>query len=333
MNKSKPSKLTLFHTSMLIIPEKADPELDSIAATWETEGGSVLRLGRFWEPFDTASLFPKLYGNEVFCRLIAQQADLRLVSPEDDLLLRIDSKWLNRNISLIELSALLASGSAVQFPVFVKPLITKQFQPGVYRSALELHKATEGLEIVEQVIVSEVVSFSCEVRAFVFLGSVLALSIYEGFAEEEEAGLFIQGFLSESMSLLPVTCVVDFGFIEERGWSIIEFNPAWGSGLNGCDPKMVVKCIYYATEKPVKNMDIIGAHAYSSNHEDVLLEDSICGCFYCLTIFDPCEIEEWIEDKKGTALCPYCGIDSVIGESSGYPITKEFLAEMQGYWF
>ena len=34
-----------------------------------------------------------------------------------------------------------------------------------------------------------------------------------------------------------------------------------------------------------------------------------------------------------TALCPYCGVDSVKCESSGYPITKEFLAEMRARWF
>lgn len=62
-------------------------------------------------------------------------------------------------------------------------------------------------------------------------------------------------------------------------------------------------------------------------------QDKRCGCFYCLRVFDPSEIEEWIEDERDTALCPYCGIDSVIGESSGYPLTREFLAEMQQYWF
>lgn len=30
---------------------------------------------------------------------------------------------------------------------------------------------------------------------------------------------------------------------------------------------------------------------------------------------------------------PYCGIDSVIGEHSGYPITREFLEQMRQYWF
>ena len=27
--------------------------------------------------------------------------------------------------------------------------------------------------------------------------------------------------------------------------------------------------------------------------------------FYCLQILDPAEIEEWIDDKSGTAICSY----------------------------
>lgn len=38
-------------------------------------------------------------------------------------------------------------------------------------------------------------------------------------------------------------------------------------------------------------------------------------------------------DAKGTAFCPYCSIDSVIGESAGFPLTKEFLDAMHDYWF
>ena len=88
----------------------------------------------------------------------------------------------------------------------------------------------------------------------------------------------------------------------------------------------------------LENKDVIEAHMYSNNHKAQLLRDKKCGCFYCQTIFDPKEISEWIEDSNscdnaGTAVCPYCGIDSVIGESSGYPITKEFLAEMNQHWF
>ena len=75
------------------------------------------------------------------------------------------------------------------------------------------------------------------------------------------------------------------------------------------------------------------AHAHSENNKDELMKDSLCGCFYCLEFFSPTEIKEWIKDTKGTALCPYCFVDSVIGKYTGYPITKEFLAEMHKEWF
>ncbi|MGE7666975.1 cytoplasmic protein [Ureibacillus composti] len=69
-----------------------------------------------------------------------------------------------------------------------------------------------------------------------------------------------------------------------------------------------------------------------SLHRKELEKDKICGCFYCEEIYHPTNITEWIDDGN-TALCPYCGIDAVIGESSGYPITEQFLKEMYMEWF
>ena len=84
--------------------------------------------------------------------------------------------------------------------------------------------------------------------------------------------------------------------------------------------------------------DYIKAHPFSNNHMEALKRDSVCGCFYCGSIFHPSEIEDWIVadnpcDKDGTAQCPHCGIDAVIGESSGFPITEQFLKKMHDYWF
>lgn len=79
--------------------------------------------------------------------------------------------------------------------------------------------------------------------------------------------------------------------------------------------------------------EIIKAHEFSANHKSDLLKDKKCGCFYCLKIFNPNEIKEWIGEINGTAICPYCGVDSIIGESSKFPITKEFLKNMKEYWF
>lgn len=83
----------------------------------------------------------------------------------------------------------------------------------------------------------------------------------------------------------------------------------------------------------MNNEDVRKAHYFSANHKEELLKDKKCGCFYCLKIFNSTEIKEWLDDIGGTAICPYCGIDSVIGESSGFPITEEFLKEMNKYWF
>ena len=86
------------------------------------------------------------------------------------------------------------------------------------------------------------------------------------------------------------------------------------------------------------NYDLDKAHKFASNNMQALKSDRICGCFYCISIFAPKEIKEWIiadnpSDKHGTAVCPHCGVDSVIGESSGFPITKEFLQAMYQRWF
>ena len=70
--------------------------------------------------------------------------------------------------------------------------------------------------------------------------------------------------------------------------------------------------------------DYIEAHKYCTRNKENLQKDTICGCFYCLEIFSQKEIEMWL-NREDTALCPYCCVDSTIGESSGYPITKEFL--------
>ena len=80
--------------------------------------------------------------------------------------------------------------------------------------------------------------------------------------------------------------------------------------------------------------DLDNAHTFSINNRSAILKDKKCGCFFCMKIFSPDEITEWIEDKTdNTAMCPYCNIDSVIGESSGFPITREFLSEMNKYFF
>lgn len=60
-------------------------------------------------------------------------------------------------------------------------------------------------------------------------------------------------------------------------------------------------------------------------------------------MYSPAEIVDWIDPAPGmvaelgrrgqTGLCPYCGVDAVIGDAAGYPLTTEFLEAMRAQWF
>lgn len=86
------------------------------------------------------------------------------------------------------------------------------------------------------------------------------------------------------------------------------------------------------TAKSTMPTAIREAHEHSAKHREEILASTTCGCFYCGAMFAPDKIEEWIGNND-CALCPKCGIDSVIGDKSGYPITKKFMSEMHKYWF
>lgn len=74
------------------------------------------------------------------------------------------------------------------------------------------------------------------------------------------------------------------------------------------------------------------AHDACSYHSEEIARSELCGCFHCLTVFQSPWISEWIDAGK-TALCPACGIDSVIPATAGYPLNEEFLRAMYNRWF
>lgn len=77
---------------------------------------------------------------------------------------------------------------------------------------------------------------------------------------------------------------------------------------------------------------VIEAHKHSSDHREQILTSESCGCFYCISIYTPNEIVEWVDDDK-CDICPKCSIDSVIGSRSGFPINEDFLKQMHRHWF
>lgn len=77
------------------------------------------------------------------------------------------------------------------------------------------------------------------------------------------------------------------------------------------------------------------AHKCCMQNKKMVMDSEICGCFYCLKTFRPEEVDTWWDERSGmpTAVCPYCGVDAVIGSAAGFGITREFLGEMKSYYF
>lgn len=78
-------------------------------------------------------------------------------------------------------------------------------------------------------------------------------------------------------------------------------------------------------------MDYIKAHKRSINNKPELESGKKCGCFHCLAIFNSLEITNWLADKTGTAICPYCNMDTIVGESEDLNINEKLLKEMHTY--
>ena len=87
--------------------------------------------------------------------------------------------------------------------------------------------------------------------------------------------------------------------------------------------------------------EIRAAHKHSFGNQEELKRSKACGCFYCQEIFPPDKIHYYTPDfpdgtlasRVLTAICPYCEIDSIIGDASGFPVEKNFLKAMGEYFF
>lgn len=81
-----------------------------------------------------------------------------------------------------------------------------------------------------------------------------------------------------------------------------------------------------------KDFNLEEIHKLSTNNKEVLKNSKTCGCFYCLKTFSPDEIISWVDSQADTALCPHCGIDSVLGDKK-VEITQDLLKKMHEKYF
>lgn len=73
-------------------------------------------------------------------------------------------------------------------------------------------------------------------------------------------------------------------------------------------------------------------HTYSAHNRSRIAVAGKCYCFYCKAVLDSSEITDYA-DHGQTAICPKCGIDSIIPDSIDEPIDTKTVAELNQYWF
>nr|WP_295872332.1 ATP-grasp domain-containing protein [uncultured Chitinophaga sp.] len=230
---------------VLLIPEKTDVELEAVASAWADKGGDVRRLGKYWVRDEAIAGRPvAIYGNQAFAFVLAQLYDAELLSPDDTLITRLDTRWTQRTITLRDAGDL----RETDFPIFVKPVLPKIFRPGIFLSLTDFREALGTLPPEEAVMVSSIVApITAEARCFVCNGHILDIALYEGMADLVTGSAFVNDFLQHHAADLPAAVVVDIACSPQTGWFVLEFNACWGAGLNSCDAAKVTEGIVAAT--------------------------------------------------------------------------------------
>ncbi len=88
---------------------------------------------------------------------------------------------------------------------------------------------------------------------------------------------------------------------------------------------------------------LVLARKHSFGNRVEISQSSQCACFCCLKTFSSEAIRNWCDQPREvahgddvlgiTAECPFCGIDSVLGDQCGFELSEEFLKKMKQFWF
>ncbi|MCB0036612.1 MAG: ATP-grasp domain-containing protein [Anaerolineales bacterium] len=213
-------------------------------------GWQVKRLVNRHIPADLDPTDLVLYGESFFVEYLAQELKLTLAVPEPEFLVKLPDELVKRKLKIIKRAAF----TPLSTPTFVKVADIKSIAAKVYQPQEEI-LGLESLPLDTPLLLAEPVFWEAEYRCFIRDGKLQAMSIYmvggepavygaerwtAASATDDAAVEFVQKVLADKRVQLPMAVVIDIGLIEERGWSIVEANPAWASGIYNCQPEGVL---------------------------------------------------------------------------------------------
>lgn len=188
-----------------------------------------------------------VYGEDIYAEIVAEQCNLTLTKPKDNWLAEISEEFTKRKISYGKLKEFVDEEN-----IFIKCSDFKSFKAGVFDKVTDI-KGFDTLDFDSKVFTSEVVEWELEVRCFVLKNEIKTHSSYwrndsfdtNPLSETEQYDMFefFKNFIQQYSETLPKAIVLDFGIIKGKGWTLIEANPAWCSGLYDCDAEKALEVI------------------------------------------------------------------------------------------
>jgi len=237
----------------LLLSTRSMPGAPALAQAAQLAGWSV----RAWDeaPHVPAGQRIVYYGRTDVVAQAAARYRLALLEPPLDLLTRLPASLLLRQVEAARFRDL----CRLQRPTFVKPAdpLERCFDAGIYAQVSAI-RAPRDLDPDLPVLVAEPVEWLVEFRCFVREGRLVAASPYLSFGRPVwqpwdqggskagpagDARAVCGRLLAAKALALPPAFVVDVGLIEGRGWAVVEFNPAWNSGLLRADLAAVLGVI------------------------------------------------------------------------------------------
>ena len=242
----------------LVTSPRVTPDANILMETAKSVGQPVIRLPTFRPPDSLQGVPIVVYSEALFAIILTAKLNHVVIEPTSDWLVRLPQAYTQRPI----VKTTLSEAWGFESPRFIKNADgMKAFEAKVYASGLEL-PTREFYPDDYEVLVSEPVIWEVEYRCFIHERALTTMSIYlrhgelartadgiwlDEVDETHQAREFCQTLLEDSNVALPPACVIDVGRIAERGWAVIEANPAFGSGIYGCDPKEVLRVVNRAT--------------------------------------------------------------------------------------
>lgn len=228
-------------------------EIAAIEAGW-----SVRRLENWRAPQELVGRDDVVaYGEPLFVAAIADALQYSLIEPPFNWLPSLPIEFSNRAVQLTTLAAARLFKEAI----FAKPADDKCFLAGVFECGSTIN-ASELLSGSTPVLVSEIVQWVVEYRFFVMEDFPVASSVYarngervlsdDDQSELNQAKEFVLSLLSDTRVALPPAVTLDVGIIAGRGWSVVEANPVFGSGIYFCDPRKVLPVLARSIVSPGK---------------------------------------------------------------------------------